>query len=64
MLKSFMKTKSACMTGISIGGVGALTAIFNFDPVQLVVSTILIVTEVMILLDIRNGDETSPREES
>jgi hypothetical protein len=44
------------MTGISIGGVGALTAIFNFDPVQLVVSTILIVTEVMILLDIR-GDE-------
>ena len=56
MLKSFMKTTSACMTGISIGGVGALTAIFNFDPVQLVVSTILIVTEVMILLDIR-GDE-------
>ena len=56
MLKSFMKTKSACMTGISIGGVGALTAIFNFDPVQLVVSTILIVTEVMILLDIRSAD--------
>ena len=56
MLKSFMKTKSACMTGMAIGGVGALTAVFNFDPVQLVVSTILIVTEVMILLDIR-GDE-------
>jgi hypothetical protein len=56
MLKSFMKTKSACMTGISIGGVGALTAIFNFDPVQLLVSTILIVTEVMILLDIRSAD--------
>ena len=56
MLKSFMKTKSACMTGISIGGVGALTAIFNFDPVQLLVSTILIVTEVMMLLDIRSAD--------
>jgi hypothetical protein len=56
MLKSFMKTKSACMTGMAIGGVGALTAIFNFDPIQFVVSTILIVTEVMILLDIRSAD--------
>lgn len=56
MLKSFMKTKNACMTGMAIGGVGALTAIFNFDPVQLVVSTILIVTEVMILLDIRSEE--------
>lgn len=53
MLKSFMKTKSACMTGITIGAIGAITAVFNFDPVQLVVSTVLIVTEVMILLDIR-----------
>jgi|TARA_B110000902_G_scaffold252438_1_gene313904 hypothetical protein len=52
MLKSFMKTKGACGTGITIGAVGALTAVFNFDPIQLVVSITLLLTELMILLEL------------
>jgi|TARA_B110000908_G_C10192412_1_gene421146 hypothetical protein len=53
MLKSFMKTKKACMTGMAIGVVGVVTATFNFDPIQFVVSTILIGVELTLLIDIR-----------
>jgi hypothetical protein len=53
MLSKFMKTKSAIGTGLTIGAIGLLTAIFNFDPVQAVTSCALIVCEISLYLESR-----------
>lgn len=48
---NFMKSKKAIGIGITIGAIGAITSIFNFDPIQLTVSTILILCEVHLMLE-------------
>ena len=48
---NFMKTKKATVTGLTIGAIGALTAIFNFDPIQLTVSLVLILCEVSLMME-------------
>jgi hypothetical protein len=50
-VSTFMRSKKATVTGLTIGAIGALTATFNFDPVQLSVSLLLILCEVTLMLE-------------
>jgi len=56
MLSKFMKSRAAIGTGLTIGLFGLVTGIVLFDPVQLLVSVVLIGTEVDLWIKSKKED--------